>query len=101
MYVYGLQCRQMHFTAHLLKILRVSMMSLKLVKFSMRHRKRTLVAVEMVSGPRDTRGCPLVLSPSGMSSGGSCRPRASPQQAKVCIWRRSLDWSIRLLSMHH
>ena len=74
-----------HLTTHLLKILRVSMMSLKLVKFSMRHRKRTLVAVEMVSGPRDTRGCPLVLSPSGMSSGGSCRPGASCQQAKLGV----------------
>ena len=52
--------------AYLLKILRVSMMSLKDTKFSMRQCSLILLPVDVVSGSERCNGCPAALMPSGM-----------------------------------
>ena len=51
---------------YLLKILRVSMMSLKETKFSIRQCSLILLPVEVVSGSDRCNGCPVALTPSGM-----------------------------------
>ena len=57
--------------AYLLKILRVSMMSLKDTKFSMRQCSLILLPVDVVSGSDRCSACPAALMPSGMLAAGT------------------------------
>ncbi len=57
--------------AYLLKILRVSMMSLKDTKFSMRQCSLILLPVDVVSGSDKCSACPAALTPSGMLAAGT------------------------------
>ena len=61
---------------YLLKILRVSMMSLKETKFSMRQCSLILLPVDVVSGSVICSGCPDAFTPSGMLLAGTCRVHA-------------------------
>lgn len=62
---------------HLLKILRVSMMSLNETKFSIRQCSLILLPVEVVSGSERCKGCPAALMPSGMLAAFTCTAKSS------------------------
>ena len=67
---------------HLLKILRVSMMSLKETKFSIRQCSLILLPVEVVSGSERCKGCPAALMPSGMLAAVTCTVKSAITKAQ-------------------